>query len=64
MSWYVVLDEHGNYQVIGATGFIPQGVICEAPAGAQPDDGPYIVIQNGTASFSADRANKPVGTGR
>jgi hypothetical protein len=59
MKKYVVTDQAGKYQVVAAEGFTPPNVVCPAPSDAQPDDGPYITVTNGVATYTAARVNKP-----
>lgn len=48
MKNYIVLDIHGNPQVICPRGFIPAEAICEAPAEFDPkqDDPACLVLDN------------------
>ena len=54
MKKYIVKDDTGTLHVIGANGFVPDGVICEAPDDADPDDGNIISIVNGVAVMDLD----------
>lgn len=45
MKKYIMYDIYGDLQVIGAAGWIPPEVICEAPEGADYDDGPRITLE-------------------
>lgn len=60
MTKYVVRDQAGNLQVVGANGFVPQGAVCLAPVDANFDDGDLIDIveSGGVASAVINQSRK------
>lgn len=52
---YIVRDANSILQVIEAVGFVPEGVVCEAPANSEPQDGHAIDLIDGAAVLNLDR---------
>ncbi len=44
MAFYVVKDQSDKLYVVEASGFIPDGALCEAPSGATVSDGDCISV--------------------